>query len=64
MNKCPCTRDCPERSGTCRFTCQRHKDWEREHRAELAEKNRKKAVESGIVEHLVRVSDRVNRRNK
>lgn len=64
MNKCPCTKDCPKRSGTCRFTCQEHKDWEKQHREELNAINKRKAVESGFVEHLGRVSERANRRNK
>lgn len=62
--KCPCKKDCPDRSGTCRFTCERHKAWEKQHRAELEEKNRQKAIECGYIEHIVRISDRANRRNK
>lgn len=62
--KCPCTKDCTERSVTCRFSCERHKSWEKQHRAELEEKNRKKAIDCGYIEHVVRIVDRANRRNK
>ena len=41
---CPCTQDCPDRSGTCRLTCERYKPYEAGKRAEYAARTRVKAA--------------------
>lgn len=33
MKKCPCTKDCPDRTKTCHDTCRRYIDWKADMRA-------------------------------
>lgn len=40
--KCPCSRDCQERSAECRITCQAYKEYEKEYFEKLeAQQNEK-----------------------
>jgi hypothetical protein len=64
MKKCPCTKDCPERSATCHATCQRHKEWETQHREQLKAINKRKAADSGIVDYFICLSDKSRKRHK
>lgn len=41
---CPCTQDCPDRSGTCRLTCERYKPYEAGKRAEYAARAKVKSA--------------------
>lgn len=64
MKNNPCKKDCPNRSGTCHAECKEYLEWQEERKAFVKEVNKKRALESGFMEHIVRISDRANRRNK
>lgn len=41
-DECPCTRECPKRSPTCRTTCPEGKEWYEKKRQEYEEREKKR----------------------
>lgn len=44
--KCPCSRDCQDRSAECRITCERYKEYEKEYFEKVEEHKNAKERES------------------
>lgn len=44
--KCPCSRDCQDRSAECRLTCERFKEYEKEYFIRLKELEKEYEQES------------------
>lgn len=39
--RCPCKKDCPDRSGDCHAKCSKYLEWKAEHEKELEERRNK-----------------------
>lgn len=51
--KSPCVRDCPDRSATCKLSCEKLKAYEKAYRAEREEIVRQSRVSSALTSYKI-----------
>ena len=51
--KSPCVRDCPDRSATCKLSCEKLKAYEKVYRAEREEIVRRSRVSSALTAYRI-----------
>lgn len=64
---CPCTKDCPDRSATCRQTCEKGKAWSQKQQQKYEERNKRftagKPIESYYRDRNTAIRREVKRRH-